>query len=527
MAFKDRQKGREAGYKIGIYVRESRDDNEENYETIETQRDLLLDYVYRNSLGEVIRVYMDDNMSGSGFSRPGLELLKEDVVSGEINLLLLKDLSRLGRNNAKTLMFLDFLEEYGVRVITFDGKYDSAKDNDTVGIETWFNERYIRDVSRKIRASLRFKIEKGEYIGHAPYGYIKSEESKNKLCIDENTAPVVREIYRLYRAGYGYLAIARLLNSKGCPPPSVRGGPGNGVNLWNAVAVKRILCSRVYTGDTVQGVSEKVSFKSKKTRKLPRDLWVVTENTHEAIIGREEFEEVQRIRAAKMPGSGAHKGTLHLFKGLLYCGGCGSPMFARKRKNRPMGYICGRYAKGGKISCASHYVDEKFIEGILLKDLLDMFEDTSLKAGLKKMLDADNEENGMGRNEIPRLRQLLLNRQRQQETLYMDRLENKISEQLFLRANKNLESSIAKIMQEIQKAEGEKNRPADAEELIQKALLNLKNSGITHEIVRRMVDRITVYDPQDEADISYTGSVGGGGIKGKGAVLIDYRFSTV
>lgn len=129
-------------YKVGIYVRESRDDNDENYETIETQRDMLVDFVLKNKLGEVASIYIDNNVSGTGFEREGLKKLEEDVKNKNINLLLLKDLSRLGRNNAKTLLFLDFLEEYDVRVLTTDGRYDSIKDNDMVGIETWFNERY-------------------------------------------------------------------------------------------------------------------------------------------------------------------------------------------------------------------------------------------------------------------------------------------------------------------------------------------------------------------------------------------------
>lgn len=127
-------------YHIGIYVRQSRDENEENLETIETQKKLLVDYVKRNNLGTIYKTYVDDNVSGSGFERNALEELKKDVLSCSINLIVLKDLSRLGRNNAKTLLFLDFLEEYGVRVITSDGRYDSLKDNETVGIDTWYNE---------------------------------------------------------------------------------------------------------------------------------------------------------------------------------------------------------------------------------------------------------------------------------------------------------------------------------------------------------------------------------------------------
>jgi len=130
-------------YKIGIYVRESRDDNLENYETIETQRDLLINYANSNIAGEITCVYIDDNVSGTIFDREGIKQMENDIMGKKIDLLLLKDLSRLGRNNAKTLLFLDYLEENGIRILTQDGRYDSLKDNETVGIETWFNEHYV------------------------------------------------------------------------------------------------------------------------------------------------------------------------------------------------------------------------------------------------------------------------------------------------------------------------------------------------------------------------------------------------
>lgn len=290
-------------YEIGIYVRESRDDNEENYDTIETQRDLLIDYVKRTGLGNIREVYLDDNVSGSAFDRAGLERLKEDVEKGRINLVLLKDLSRLGRNNAKTLLFLDYLEEYGVRVLTFDGRYDSTDDNDTVGIETWANERYIKDISRKIRASLKYKISKGDYIGSAPFGYKKSSAEKNRLCIDEEKAEIVRQIFKLYRKGYGYSSVARMLEGRGLRAPG-------GGSSWSGIAVRRIIDNRVYTGDTVQGVSEKLSYKSKKTRRLPAADWTITPGTHEAIISKEEFFEAQKLRQQRKKGASPHKNTL-------------------------------------------------------------------------------------------------------------------------------------------------------------------------------------------------------------------------
>jgi site-specific DNA recombinase len=483
------QKSSSVRYSIGIYVRESRDDNEENYETIETQRDLLMDFVKRNDLGSVFKVYIDDNVSGSGFEREGLDELKEDVISGKIDMIVAKDLSRLGRNNAKTLLLLDFLEEYGTRVITFDGRYDSLKDNDTVGIETWFNERYIRDISRKIRANLRYKIEKGEYIGHAPFGYIKSSEEKNKLVINDESAKVVREIFDMYCEGYGYAYIARLLNEKGYTSPS-------GKALWNAVAVQRILGSRVYIGDTVQGVSEKVSFKSKRTRRLPQNKWVITENTHEAIVTREQFDKVEKIRQQRRKSSGPHKGSLHTFRGLLYCGRCGSVMFARARKNRPLGYICGSYSKKGKKACESHYISEKTVSDCLIKELNVWLEKPGLMDKVNKLL-AQRLRNRSNDAQLSKMRQQLCVRQKQQDAIYIDKLEGKISEQLFLRMNANVENKIEQLKAEIRKLGSVSQHNFDIGKAVADFFNYIEKNGLTRDIVSSIVEKIFVFNAED------------------------------
>lgn len=512
-------------YIIGVYVRESRDDNEENYETIETQRGLLIDFIERSRLGRIYKVYIDDNVSGSRFERQGIEQLKEDVTAGRISLLVLKDLSRLGRSNAKTLLFLDFLEEYGVRVITFDGRYDSLKDNDTVGIDTWYNERYIRDISKKIRANLRFKIERGEYIGHAPYGYIKSTEQKNKLCIDETAARVVREIYNLYKEGYGYSCIAKLLDSKEYTPPSGKSGIIGKAKSWTAVAVQRILCNRVYIGDTVQGISEKVSFKSKKTRRLPFSKWVVTRNTHEAIISQGEFEEVQRIRSDRRAVSGPHKGKLHLFRGKLYCGRCGSVMFARVRKDRPMGYICGNYSKNGAKSCSSHYISEQQIAGILAYDLTGLLGDKEVAEKAISLLQKELDGKADFSNEIHKLEQQMAGKQKQQDILYSDRLDGKISEQLFSRMNQNIESRINLLQCELDRLSSKKGSEPDVKQLFKQVSDKISMGDITYQIVNIMVDKIEVYDEGDEcADIDGISYQMKEQIEENGAVIIYYKF---
>jgi site-specific DNA recombinase len=512
-------------YRIGIYVRESRDDHEENYETIETQRDLLIDFVGRNHLGTVCRVYTDDNVSGSGFERRGIEQMKSDVTAGYINLLVLKDLSRLGRNNAKTLLFLDFLEEYGVRVITFDGRYDSLRDNDTVGIDTWYNERYIRDISRKIRTNLRFKIERGEYIGHAPYGYRKSMEQKNRLVVDDTTAPIVRDIYQTYKGGFGYGYIAAHLNERRIPPPSCRntGTPGK---LWTAVAVQRILCSRVYIGDTVQGVSEKVSFKSKKTRRLPDSRWVITRKTHPAIVEETDFEEVQRIRAGKRNLGSSHKGRLHSFKGKLFCGGCGNPLFARIRKNRPAGYICGNYCKNGSKACSSHHINEDFLEKLVLEELKALLGNDKMREKLGTLLEKEMRQPAGDGVELQRLEQQVTARQKQQDVLYTDRLEGRISEQLFVRMNQNLEGRLVLVRQELEKIRTRMDSTMDVKGLIVKAIEEILESGCSYALVHQLVDRITVYDPGEMEpgnDLSKRMLVSED-TADRGAIVIDFVF---
>ncbi|WP_235832565.1 recombinase family protein [Acetivibrio mesophilus] len=506
-------------YKAGIYVRESRDDNEENYETIETQRDLLIDYVKKNELGEIKGIYIDDNVSGSGFERKGIEELKRDVLEGRINLLVLKDLSRLGRNNAKTLLFLDFLEENGVRVVTFDGRYDSLKDNDIVGIETWFNERYILDISRKIRTNLRFKIQKGEYIGHAPFGYEKSPYEKNRLIVNKEQADIVRRIYSLYREGYGYSYIAGILNSEGIASPSK--------GLWNSIAIRRILLSRVYTGDTVQGVSEKISFKSKKTRRLPENRWVITENTHEPIVSKEEYEEIQRIRNNKNVRTGPHKGTIHVFRSSIFCGACGSIMFARKRDNRPMGYICSSYGKDGRAACTSHSIREKDLCEVVLEDITRLLKD---EKAVKKIM--QKLENNEMMEDYEALRKKLLKqletKQKQQEILYQDKLENKISESLFLRMNQQIENRISAIKQEISQLEARKTESHDLCDRVFELKNYIANNGITNEIVKIMINRIIVFDKGDNYEEEKwklnLSSMEKGYIELYGAVLIEYSF---
>ncbi|HEX3029437.1 MAG TPA: recombinase family protein, partial [Clostridia bacterium] len=394
-------------------------------------------------------------------------------------------------------------------------------DNETVGIETWINERYISDVSKKIRANIRFKIEKGEYLGHAPYGYCKLKEEKNKLCIDSETAPFVKLIYEKYRQGYGYCYIAKHLDSINCHPPSEKHNPGS-YGHWNAVGVRRILNNRVYIGDTVQGVSERISFKSKKTRKLPESRWVITKGTHEPIIDFWEFEEVQRIIESKRNGSGPHKGKLHVLKGVMFCGSCGSSMFARIRKDRPPGYVCSSYVKHGRQKCISHHTSEDYVLGIIIEELKRLLYDSTCIQRLQLLFEKDRENTASGMPDIQRLEQLLMGKQKQQDILYMDKLEGKITEQLFIRMNANIENRIDQLRHEIVKAKSRETESNGFMEVLNEARNNIRDRRITNEIVKLMVNRIIVYE---EGEFEQFSKVSARADDSEGAVVIEFNYS--
>ncbi len=477
---------------IGIYVRISRDDNGENYESIENQRDLLLEYASAKQLGQVYDIYIDDNVSGSAFEREGLDRLKRDIAAGRIDLVLLKDLSRLGRNNAKTLQMIDYLEERGVRLLTADGRYDSLTDNETVGIETWVNERYVRDISRKIRSSLRFKIQKGEYVGRAPFGYKKSGLEKNRLVIDEAEADIVRKIYELYLAGHGYSSISKYLEERGCPSPTGEG--------WNRITVRRILCSRVYIGDTVQGVSEKVSFKSKKTRRLPKDKWVITEGTHEAVITKDMYEEVQRLRSTRNNGKISRNKCRHILNGIMFCGDCGSAMYVRKRKNGTV-YVCGNYCRNGKTACSSHFVYEADIVYHICRELAGLFEQKEEIHELQERITI--QEISERDAAYARICSQLESGRRQQELLYKDRLEGRISDKLFDRMNLKIENRLALLERELEQIKSGNTQQPDVIGLAGIASEMLSKCELTREMAEAAVNRITVNNETVTVELKY------------------------
>ncbi len=445
---------------IAIYGRLSKDEKGERYSSLEVQRDYVRQYIQDQHLGDTVDCFLDDDVTGVLFQREELDRLLAAIDQGKINIIVVKDLSRLGRSNAKTLTLLEYLEEKQIRVIAIDDNWDSFRnDDDIIGIKTWYNERYVKDISKKIRSNIHQKLKTGQYLGTPPYGYRKEYltihgklKPINQLLVDEKLRVVISEIFSLYLQGAGYQTIAISMQASGYPNPSQYKNYARPQSCnWTKEQIKRIITNRVYCGDTVQGISERISFKSKKTRRKPVEAWYISENTHEAIISREIWLQANALRQQRAGGKVSWtKQQRHLFSGLLVCGACGRTMCARKKPNRPLGYACSAYATYGKQAqgCESHYLREETLAQLLWTNFISTLGEPAVLAGYQAylnqpapVLDYTGKIQAL-RNEIRQYSQHL-------ELVYEDRLNHVVSADLYLEKSQQIEAKLSSLRSQV------------------------------------------------------------------------------
>ncbi|MDD3415788.1 MAG: recombinase family protein [Lachnospiraceae bacterium] len=369
------------------YLRLSREDGDKlESDSISNQRDLINEFGNRNSGINIVEEYVDDGYSGTNYDRPAFNRMLEDIKSGKIDCIIVKDLSRLGRNYIETGRYLEKIFPFmGVRFISVIDNYDSASEDGDVDqiivpFKNLINDSYCRDISMKIRSQLDVKRKKGKFIGSfASYGYLKDKNNKNHLVLDPFAADIVKQIFRLKLEGYNSQRIAETLSSIGVLPPAeykrsqgmnYDSGFCAGTNTkWSLVAVNRILTNEIYTGTMVQGINRKINYKVKQSRVIPKEEWIRVEDTHDAIIERPVFEEVQRLLEIDTRTS-PDEDAVYIFSGLVVCGDCGQNMVRRrtKRGNKIYNYFhCSTY-KGGN-GCSSHLINAEKLEQIVLETI--------------------------------------------------------------------------------------------------------------------------------------------------------------
>lgn len=360
-------------YQAGLYIRLSKEDDKDDAfesQSIINQRSLLQSFVQKNNL-TVVEEYVDEGFSGTSFERPGFQRLLEDIANKRINMLLTKDMSRLGRDYIMTGYYLEkFFPENRVRYISLLDGVDTGVNstaNDITPFKAILNDMYAKDISNKIKSVKRDKQKKGLFIGpKASYGYQISPEEKNKLLPDPPAASVVKRIFQLASEDISARHIAICLNKEKIPPPGVYAG-WQSEGKWSAEAVARILKNRMYIGDMVQGRSRKLSYKSKKEIKLPAEEWVVVENTHQPIIELAEFTKIQTLLESRRR---IRRRTYnHWLKGLIYCRECGHPLGVIRRElancREVFYFICRTYQRFGRDACGSHNFREDLLRQAL------------------------------------------------------------------------------------------------------------------------------------------------------------------
>ena len=355
-------------YKTAIYIRLSKEDgNAAESESITNQRSLLNSFAEQNKLN-IVDEFIDGGISGTSFDRPDFNRMIEAILSKRINMVVTKDLSRLGRDYIQTGYYLEkFFPENRVRYISLLDGIDTGANNhnnDITPFKAIMNDMYAKDISQKIRSVKEDKQKKGQFIGgKAAYGYKKSPIEKNKIIIDEEAANIVRRIFNLAVSGISGYEIAVTLNREKVITPSDYAGivlenSGAYRGLWSAERVTFMLQNEVYIGNMVQGRVKKINYKSKKILKLPPSEWAVVENTHEAIIDKSTFEIVQTLISKRKKTR--ERTYDYLLKGLAYCRECGyllSVINRKLAKNREVLYfVCRTYQRfPSEKKCAAHY----------------------------------------------------------------------------------------------------------------------------------------------------------------------------
>ena len=372
-------------FNVGIYIRLSQEDKDKKYESdsesVINQKELLRSYVKNNNFN-LVKEYVDDGYSGTDFERPGFQKMLEDINNKKINCIIVKDLSRLGRDHVMTGYYIEtFFPENNIRFISILESYDSFKNqasNDSSTFIIACNDYYSKQNSVKIRNVLNEKRKNGKFVGSLPcFGYMRDPEDKGHLIPNPETAPVVKNIFKWRADGIGPTEIANRLNKAKVQTPSGYKKTNYSSRLidrdnWNISTVKKILCNRIYTGDLVQHTQTKVNYKSKKKITLDEKLWIIVENTHEALVDKDTFNYVNTLRKRNTRNYEVKTNReKRLLEGKLFCKECQNRLTVLYRKKLDYWSVnCNRYSRDPvRGRCYSHFYPYNYLEEQILEQI--------------------------------------------------------------------------------------------------------------------------------------------------------------
>ena len=497
-----------------LYPRLSHEDElQGESNSISNQKRILETYAKQNGFSN-LRWYTDDGYSGANFQRPGFQAMLADIEAGKVGTVIVKDMSRLGRNYLQVGMYTEMIfPQKGVRFIAINDGVDSAQgDNDFAPLRNIFNEWLVRDTSKKIKAVKRSKGMNGKPITSKPvYGYLMDED-KN-FIIDEEAAPVVKQIYNLCLAGNGPTKIARMLTEQQIPTPGTleyrrtgstrRYHPGYECK-WATNTVVHLLENREYTGCLVNFKTEKPSYKLKHSIENPPEKQAVFENHHEPIIDRETWERVQELRKQrKRPNRYDEVG---LFSGILFCADCGSVMYQQRYqtdKRKQDCYICGSYKKR-TADCTAHFIRTDLLTAGVLSNLRKVtsyaakHEARFMKLLIEQNEDGDRRRNAAKKKELEAAEKRIAELSAIFKRLYEDSVTGRISDERFTELSadyeaeqKELKERAARLREELSKAQ---EATANAEKFMNVVRRHTTIEELTPTLLREFVEKIVVHE---------------------------------
>ncbi len=502
-----------------LYCRLSCDDDSQgDSNSIKNQKAILSKYASKHGMSNP-QFYVDDGYSGTNFNRPDFQRMIRDVDAGLVKTVIVKDMSRLGRDYLKVGYYSEvYFNEADVHFIAINDGVDNHFENDSdfTPFRNIINEWYAKDTSKKVRAVFKAKGNSGKHLCTCPpYGYKKDESNKEQWIVDEEAAKVVKEIFSLCMKGYGPTQIARILTERGIDTPTVHnrkyGLPATSLkmefpNIWNTEAVIHILENMNYCGHTVNFTTKKKSYKNKKTIRLPREDWVIFKNTHEAVIDEDTYETVQRIRQSKRKQT--DMGEMSVFSGIVYCADCGKKMYlCRCSKSTQKEYFnCSTYRKKSKSLCTSHQITVEAVEHIVLTDLqrvlgmakdnekefVDMLQ-TAKSKEIRKGLSAKTKECDEAKKRVKALDRII-------QSLYEDKVCGNLTDERFVKMSQAYEQEQATLTERIKILRKELSTAKEDADNVTKFMRLVKRyteiSELTPEVVREFIEKVIVHQAE-------------------------------
>ena len=507
--------------KVWLYYRLSRDEDAE-LNSLNNQRNILVEYANANN-HEIVGESYDDNVSGMHFNREGISKIYEQVENKAIEAIIVKDLSRLGRHRTQTAMFIDYLREHDVRVLSVTENIATSNEDDDlmIGFKGIFNDMYARDISKKIRAGYKQKQKNGIVIT-VPLGYFK-DKNTNEIVIVEEEAEIVRKIYDLYLLGYGLKAIAKKLNDEGIKSPQYYQNkmynkklPSNkpeitGRYLWVNTTVKRILQNEFYIG-TVTCHKTYTSKINHIRKALPEEEQFKHENFAPAIISKEKWEQVQFLLSSKRNNNvrASSGNPCHRYTGLIECGDCGCTFVCKKRKwkdkTERIEYNCNGYHRYGKEHCTAHRIDEEYLDKLIYNELMSIKDEAlanykSIESDVKKWMSNKNSVN----NKLKHLNTSLEQRKSDQKEILLERIRDREHADIYTEMLEKCESDIQKLEDEIKSIQDYnstiKKRKAEMKDSVEIIEEIIKEGAISDANLRLLVNKIIIFEKDKKLSI--------------------------